>query len=158
MSDNEKHSSEFEERLKASVAAGDVAETARLVASDWAAASIAQQAKELLVNITQGKTLTAAQALGHALLVALSLANELAIAKATGNALKQRIAELEVRVGGLKQSSTAYRGVWREEDVPYREGELCTHKGGLWHCWSVTTDKPGISSAWQLMSKTNGRD
>lgn|SRR5512145_430180 len=104
MGANEK--GQFFERLQLATEAGDSKEAARLVASDWAAASTAQQARELLADITQGKALTAAQSLHHALLVALSIGNELAVARAECSALRKRVEELEAR------PTLGYRGIW----------------------------------------------
>jgi hypothetical protein len=60
---------------------------------------------------------------------------------------EQRIAQLEAHTREMR-----YCGVWRE-GTEYREGNLCTHAGGLWHCERATTSKPGLDSCWRLSVK-----
>lgn len=137
---------EFSERVRLAVAAGDVAEVEKLLSSDWAASWTQKRAQSVLDEIRDGGTLSPIRALHHALLIALTTANQLHVAHARCNALAQRVAELE-------ESATAYKGIWREENTPYRPGALTTHKGVLWHAWKVTSARPGASSDWQLMVK-----
>ncbi|EFA2258665.1 phage portal protein, partial [Escherichia coli] len=51
-----------------------------------------------------------------------------------------------------------YRGVFRAGET-YHPGDTVTWGGSLWHCNSMTGDKPGEahSSAWTLAAK-RGRD
>jgi hypothetical protein len=154
MSDNE-----LQALIEKAVEGGDPAEVEKLQSSpEGRKLTLARAKRDLHERLEDGKPISPGQVLHHLMLMVHQVGNEFALVRAERNAIRRRLEKLEERVGDLRQSSTAYRGVWREEDTPYREGELCTHKGGLWHCWSVTTDKPGSSSAWQLMSKTNGRD
>ena len=64
-------------------------------------------------------------------------------------ALEARIVALEARPDGVK-----YAGVWRTGQ-PYAEGQLTTHKGGLWLAESPTTFAPGAAgSGWKLIVKS----
>jgi hypothetical protein len=144
----------LQERVDLAIKSGDAEEVRRLVSSEWGISSIARRARDVLAGITKGKPVTPGQALHHCLLIALETGNQLAVAKAECSGLRRRIEALEQRLADTQtNNSTAYRGVWCEEDVPYRPGELVTHKGTLWHAWKVTSDRPGASNDWQLMVK-----
>ena len=65
--------------------------------------------------------------------------------------LDSRIAQLEWR------PILSYRGIWREDD-DHRVGDFCTHDGSMWYWWqNHTKDRPGTSTAWQLVVK-RGKD
>jgi hypothetical protein len=54
-----------------------------------------------------------------------------------------------------------YRGVWREDEVPYDAGDMVTFGGSVWHANEGTSEKPGEGkTAWTLVVKrgANGRD
>jgi hypothetical protein len=53
-----------------------------------------------------------------------------------------------------------YAGTWRE-GTGYLEGEVVTHRGGMWVCLQSTAARPGEAPlAWQLAVKAGrpGRD
>ena len=127
-----------------------MAEVERLVGSDWGVNWTARRARDVLADITKGKTVTPGQALHHCLLIALETGNQLAVAKAECSALRRRLEELEQRLASTQ--TNGYRGVWREAET-YRAGEICTHAGTIWFCHLSTHEKPGTSDAWQLMVK-----
>lgn len=62
-------------------------------------------------------------------------------------ALEEKIAELEARPAGMP-----YKGIWSPGEA-YREGELATLAGSLWHCRALTYSRPGTDSTWQLCVK-----
>ena len=61
--------------------------------------------------------------------------------------------EVRARLDLLEAQALNYRGV-HDKGAQYDSGDLCTYRGGLWHCNTVTKDAPGTSSAWRLMAKT----
>jgi hypothetical protein len=64
--------------------------------------------------------------------------------------LTDRIEELEQRIAAQR-----WRGVWSATTDDYVRGQTCTDRGALWHCTrDGTTDRPGESSDWVLMTKT----
>ncbi|MBA2686899.1 MAG: hypothetical protein H0U64_02240 [Gemmatimonadaceae bacterium] len=46
-----------------------------------------------------------------------------------------------------------WRGVWRA-GTEYTLADSATHDGALWYCHKATSEKPGTSHDWQLMSKS----
>lgn len=46
-----------------------------------------------------------------------------------------------------------YKGVHVENDN-YKKGDTVTHQGGIWHCKTLTNEKPGDSEHWQLAVKS----
>jgi hypothetical protein len=71
--------------------------------------------------------------LHHLYLLAHQIGNEFRLVRAERKRLERRVTELEGRFGAMQRRSMDYKGIWREESVPYRAGELVTHKGALWH-------------------------
>ncbi len=49
--------------------------------------------------------------------------------------------------------SMSYQGVWATGGEN-RPGDVCTHDGSMWHCWTATKSRPATSDAWQMMAKT----
>jgi hypothetical protein len=89
----------------------------------------------------------------------MSNAKELAASMVT--AMKEYVSRVlaphDSRITALeKRPSMSYRGIWAEgeQNLP---GDVCTHNGSMWHCWTPTKDRPGTSDAWQLCVK-RGRD
>jgi hypothetical protein len=69
--------------------------------------------------------------------------------------LKQRILELEQQVEMLKSGGITYKGVW--QPGTYRQGQLVTSGGSLWHCNVETCSRPGENSDFTLCVK-RGKD
>lgn len=116
--------------------------------------------------LTQRKTLSPDEKveselfqLKHATKAPASQAFVLQCIDGTMKALLSRIKELEQavedRLDLLEHKSMRYHGVWRRE-TQHVEGDLVTHRGGLWYCKEATVSEPGKNSAWQLTAKTQG--
>jgi hypothetical protein len=61
-------------------------------------------------------------------------------------------ADMDRRIRAMEErSQLRYVGVWRETE--HEPGDVATHSGQLWHCWTKTSARPGESDAWQLMAK-----
>ena len=149
----------LQERVNLAIESGDVTEAARLMGSEWCSSWTTQRARQLVREIKKGRReLSPSAALFHMVLMLLEVANQQNVARAENNALRKRVFELEERVDSVTVNAMSYRGVFRDEHAPYRVGELVTHKGGLWHCWKATRDRPGTSDDWQLMSKNSRQE
>lgn len=71
---------------------------------------------------------------------------------------ERRLRALELRFES-ERKGFFYRGTFAAGET-YEEGDFVTDHGGLWHCNSPTTARPGTSDAWQLAVKAGrpGRD
>jgi hypothetical protein len=65
----------------------------------------------------------------------------------------ERINDLRFDVRQLQDTQLKYQGIF-SKDQQYNPHDLCTHRGGLWHCQESTRSAPGTSKAWRLTSKT----
>jgi hypothetical protein len=68
----------------------------------------------------------------------------------------EEAAERYVREVQVRTFADIYRGVMKPGDE-YERGDIATWDGSLWLAQRTTTDKPGTSDAWQLITK-RGRD
>jgi hypothetical protein len=71
--------------------------------------------------------------------------------------LRMEIMQLGLKIDKAEMTvrELRYCGVWKEGSV-YKQGNLCTHAGGLWHCnISDNQTKPGSDPvAWTLCVKS----
>lgn len=66
------------------------------------------------------------------------------------------VLEQQMVVATAKQAApkgVRWAGVYREQ-TPFSEGELVTHKGGLWLAIADTSARPGVSADWRLVVKS----
>jgi hypothetical protein len=70
----------------------------------------------------------------------------------------RKLAELENRLARLEATAPRYRDVWQRGKA-YAPMDTVTHAGALWIARGdgPTTDRPGTSGAWKLMTKTKDR-
>jgi hypothetical protein len=85
-----------------------------------------------------------------------------ALAKVVGTILREQLDPMRARLDALEDvvrnaKSLQYRGV-HEAGTAYDAGDTVTYGGSLWHCNSLTKDRPGEGNpAWTLAVK-RGRD
>jgi hypothetical protein len=64
----------------------------------------------------------------------------------------------ELRAQAATAPAVTWAGIWRAH-LPYRSGELTTHRGGLWLCTRATSATPGTDdSGWTLVCKRGSFD
>ncbi len=61
----------------------------------------------------------------------------------------------EVKEFGFTIPAMIYRGVWKEAE--YDEGDVVTFDGSTWHAKQPTSERPGVSADWQMVTR-KGRD
>lgn len=73
--------------------------------------------------------------------------------------LRKAVRELENRALLLEETALRYEGTWGTDGKSFTKGAIVTDKGTIWHCESAkpTTDRPGTSSDWKMMAKSNIR-
>lgn len=84
-----------------------------------------------------------------------------ALAKATAEAINEKLAPLIRRLEALEQGGArtlidSYAGIFRD-GVSYQRGQLVTDRGGLWFCNADTDTRPGTGPHWTLAVKA-GKD
>jgi len=70
--------------------------------------------------------------------------------------LTKRIDLLEAECNQLRSQRMKYCGIY-EHGTTYREGDVLTHRGSLWHCDHDTQTEPNGGGAWTLCVR-RGRD
>lgn len=59
--------------------------------------------------------------------------------------MNARIVQLE------RQKAIMYRGIWTQGE--YKQGDIVTDRGTIWHCECDTESRPGADGSWRMMVK-----